>query len=322
MAWALTERAWGWSKRGGEKIPPKYWEKKVKALSEFKEANVLISSEFFSELDGEKIRKIRTDFQDWDVQVLFTLRPLAKLLPSTYQQYLKYGTVAEYEEWLHSILDEPGKSKINPTFWKRHAHGKVIARWADIFGKESVSVIIVNEAEPTFLFKSIDEYLGLPLGTLKSADTGSNRSLTVEEIALLLEINRQFPKERDWKEYEVFIRSGYIRQLTDHIAPSAENARLLTPRWAIDKANEIGREIRDEVKKLSVKVIGDLESLGDAMIPEGHTDLPTKIDIPTVAASMLVFNRETVAKFPASWVQNNLLKRYKKKLRLALKRMR
>ena len=320
MAWSLTQRPWGWGKRGGERIPPKYWEQKRKLISSAKEDTVVISSEFFAELEGEKIRRIRKDFKDRDVQILFTLRPLAKLLPSTYQQYLKYGMVAEYEDWLHATLDREGESKLNPTFWRRHSHGKVIARWVDIFGKSNVTVLIVNETEPKFLFNEVNAFLGLPIDTLKASDTGSNRSLTTEEISLLLELNRQFPKTREWDEYEVFIRSGYIRQLTDYISPAPDKARLLTPRWAIDKANEIGGRTKNELQGLGISIIGDLQSLGDSEIPEGNSVHPTTIDIKTVASAMLAFDRDTVQRFPLNWVQRNLLRRYKKKLKQEFKR--
>ena len=319
MAWALTQRPWGWSKRGGEKIPAKYWGQKVKIISAFRESTTILSSEFFSELNGEKIRKVRNDFAGRDIQILFTVRPLAKLLPSTYQQYLKYGTVAEYDEWLHSVLDKPGESRINPTFWKRHSHGKVIARWADVFGAENVTALIVNEAQPTFLFEFVNEYLGLPEGTLGSTETGSNRSLTMEEIALLLEINRQFPKSRNWDEYQIFVRNGYIRELTDHIAPAPGSARLLTPEWAVERANEIGAQIRDEINSLGVTVVGDMASLGNSIVPVGQSVYPETINIKTVVSAMLSSDRRTVNSFPLEWVQRSLRHRIKRTLKHKLK---
>ncbi|NCW75952.1 MAG: hypothetical protein EBW13_04225 [Actinobacteria bacterium] len=105
VAWALTQRPWGWSKRGGEKTPEKYWDRMSSRINGAKEETVILSSEFFSEIDGERIRKIRSEIKGRDIQILFTLRPLAKLLPSSYQQYLKYGITVEYEDWLHAILD-------------------------------------------------------------------------------------------------------------------------------------------------------------------------------------------------------------------------
>lgn len=315
FAWALTQRPWGWNKRGGERVPENTWKQAAKRINNAKEEKVLLSSEFFSELDSEKIKKIRNDIKNRNVQILFTVRPLAKLLPSSYQQYLKYGITAEYEEWLHSVLDNPGESKINPTFWKRHFHGKVVTRWVEVFGSTNVTVLIVNEAEPTFLFDEINKYLNLSAKTLQAAESGSNRSLTMEEISLLLELNRKFPKDREWDEYQVFVRNGYIRELTDHTKPAADKERLLTPQWAVEKANQIGREIKDELVKSGVTIIGDIDSLENAQIPTGHSKYPEVIDIKTVAAAMLHFDRYTVNHFPEKWIQG----RYRKKLRKFLR---
>ncbi len=321
VAWALTQKPWGWSKRGGERIPEKLWDGMVRRISSASQNTALLSSEFFSELDGEKLRKIRSDVKDRDVKALFTLRPLAKLLPSSYQQYLKYGITIEYEDWLHAILDKPGESKVSPTFWKRHSHGKVIARWVDTFGASNVTILIVNEAQPSFLFDEINQYLSLEPGTLAAENSGSNRSLTMEEIALLLELNRKFPKERVWDEYEIFVRAGYIRELTDHVPPAPDKARLLTPEWAIAKANQIGMEIKEEIKSLGVKVVGDIDSLSSAQVPIGSSSYPTTIDIKTVAAAMLAFDKETIQKFPLDWLQRDLYRRYRKRLVQRLKRL-
>ena len=319
IAWALTQRPWGWNKRGGERTPEKHWDRMVDRINSAKEATVVLSSEFFTEIDGEKIRKIRSDIKGRDIQILFTIRPLAKLLPSSYQQYLKYGITVEYEDWLHAILDNPGESKVSPTFWKRHSHGKVVAKWVDIFGKPNVTLLIVNEAQPTFLFDEINGLLDLPKGTINAAPSGSNRSLTVEEISLLLEINRQFPKGRVWDEYELFIRAGYIRQLTDNVAPAPDKARLLTPQWAIDKANELGCEIQEELSNLGVKIIGDIESLGNSVVPVGTSTYTESIDIKTVAAAMVSFDKDTINRMPLGWLKSSFLLRLRKKLKRKIK---
>jgi hypothetical protein len=320
VAWALTQRPWGWNRRGGERTPEKYWDRMSNRINGAKEETVILSSEFFSEIDSERIRKIRSEIKGRDIQILFTLRPLAKLLPSSYQQYLKYGITIEYEDWLHAILDKPGESKVSPTFWKRHSHGKVVARWVDIFGKSNVTLLIVNEAQPTFLFDEINKFLNLPTGTLNAAPSGSNRSLTMEEISLLLELNRQFPKERVWDEYEVFVRAGYIRHLTDHVPPAADKARLLTPQWAVDKANELGKVIQKELLGTGVKIIGDVDSLGNSVVPIGTSSYTDSIDIKTVAAAMMVFDKESINRMPLGWLKSNLILRLRKRLKRIIKR--
>jgi hypothetical protein len=311
IAWSLIGKNWGWGKRGGEKVSPKEWQQLATSINASDDETIIISSEFFSEMDGDAIRRLFSAIKGRKVQAVFTVRPLAKLLGSSYQQYLKYGIKADYEEWLHSVLDNPGESKINPTFWLRHFHGRVVGKWVDVLGSQAVTVIIVDESRPEFLFDSINSYLGLPQGFLKSQDTGSNRSLTMEEIALLLEINRRFPKEREWNEYEVFIRNGLIRTITDSIAPSKTSSKLLTPKWAIDKGNEIGALNKRELIATKAKIVGDIDSLDSAQVPEGEAVYPQHISIEIVAQAMLTFDKNIVRKFPIDWVQRNVLGRYK-----------
>lgn len=314
IAWALSEKTWGWGKRGGEKVSPREWQQLVKSINRSDENTIVISSEFFSELDGNAIRKFINAIKNRKVQVVFTLRPLVKLLGSSYQQYLKYGIRADYEEWLHSVLDKPGESKINPTFWLRHFHGRVVGKWVDALGFQAVTVLIVDESRPQFLFDAMNQYLGLPQGFLKAQETGSNRSLTMEEIALLLEINRRFPRERNWEEYEIFIRGGYIRTITDLIAPSTFSGKLLTPRWAIDKGNEIGAINKRELLATNAQIVGDIDSLDTAEVAEGNALYPKQISIDVVAQAMLTFDKNVVRRLPISWIQGNMLGRYRSKL--------
>ena len=324
IAWALTQRAWGWKKRGGEVTPFKHFSKMASLINRSNSPKIVLSSEFFSELAAEQIQKIASGIRDREVKILFTLRPLAKLLGSSYQQYLKYGTKADYVEWLHSVLDEPGVSKINPTFWQRHMHGDVVSKWVEAFGKEKVSVLIVDEARPEFLYESLNEYLGLAPGFLKPQITGSNRSLSLEEVSLLLELNRQFPKEREWNEYLVFIRNGYIRQLTDHVPLKEGSKKLLTPKWAVDKANQLATESKKKIKDLGVKVYGDIETLDSATVPEGEPEYSSSIDIETVAQAMLGFDKKLSRRIPlrwlVGWTSDELLRRAKWVLKSLLRR--
>jgi hypothetical protein len=318
IAWALTQRAWGWKKRGGEVTPLKHFSKMASFINRSNSPKIVLSSEFFSELTTEQIQKIVSGIRGRDVKILFTLRPLAKLLGSSYQQYLKYGTKADYVEWLHSVLDEPGVSKINPTFWQRHMHGEVISRWAEAFGKENVSVLIVDEQRPEFLYESLNDYLGLAAGFLKPQATGTNRSLSLEEVSLLLELNRRFPKERQWNEYLVFIRNGYIRQLTDNVPLKEGSQKLLTPKWAVEKANALATESKKMIQDLGVKVYGDLQSLDKATVPEGETEYSSSIDIETVVQAMLGFDKALTKRIPIRWFAEEFLRRIKARVRSIL----
>ena len=315
VAWGLSQKPWGWKARGAEKTPYKTFSRMASLINISSAQRIVLSSEFFAELEPDKIQKLADTIKNRQIKILFTLRPLAKLLSSSYQQYLKFGLKADYVEWLHSVLDEPGVSKLNPTFWKRHMHGEVVAKWASIFGSENVSVLIVDEQRPEFMYEQINAYLGLPAGFLKPEVEGSNRSLSAEEVTLLLEMNQRFPKQREWNEYLIFIRNGYIRQLTDNVPLKEGSTKLLTPSWAVAKANQLSGESKKKIKDLGVSLYGDIESLDTAKVPEGEPTYPTTIDISTVAQAMLVFDKSLSRKIPlpwlVSWTTAEILRRIK-----------
>jgi hypothetical protein len=197
-------------------------------------------------------------------------------------------------------------------------HGEVISRWAEAFGKENVSVLIVDEQRPEFLYESLNDYLGLAAGFLKPQATGTNRSLSLEEVSLLLELNRRFPKERQWNEYLVFIRNGYIRQLTDHVPLKEGSQKLLTPKWAVEKANALATESKKKIQDLGVKVYGDLQSLDKATVPEGETEYSSSIDIETVVQAMLGFDKALTKRIPIRWFAEEFLRRIKARVRSIL----
>ena len=319
IAWALTQKAWGWKKRGGEVTSFKHFTRMARLINGSRASKIVLSSEFLSELTPEKIQIIASAIKNREVKVLFTLRPLAKLLGSSYQQYLKYGTQADYVEWLHSVLDEPGVSRINPTFWQRHMHGDVVARWVEVFGKDNVTVLIADEQRPEFLYESLNKYLGLEPGFLKPQVTGSNRSLSLEEVSLLLELNRRFPKERKWDEYLVFIRNGYVRQLTDHVPLKEGSKKLLTPSWAVAKANELATASKLKIEQLGVEVYGDINSLDTATVPEGEPEYSSAIDIQTVAQAMLGFDKTLSQRIPFRWILNRTSVSITRRLKSAIK---
>ena len=294
QAWALAGRYWGWKNRGGKKTPILEWNKQVKSLKSKKSKSIL-SSEFFSELNDAQLNRMASDLKNFHVEVIFTIRPLSKMLASSYQQYLKYGIKASYDEWLHDIFQNAPKSKLTPTFWKRHRHEVVIARWAKVFGNQNVHLVVVDESEPDFLFTSFNQILQLPAGTLSEViNSGTNRSLNYSEISLLLAINRAFPKERNWADYEAFIREGSIRRLTNQADLAGLSEKLLTPQWAVDESQKITLKSINEINALGIRIYGDLKEFAMASVPVGANKEVSEIPIETVVNALLAFEKAKV----------------------------
>jgi hypothetical protein len=112
---------------------------------------------------------------------------------------------------------------------------------------------------------------------------------------MLLQLNKKFPKDRLWDDYSIFIRQTAIRALTDN-DPHASGTKLLTPQWAVDKAQELTASAVEQINSLGVKVIGDLESLKETKVPTGENVLPEMIPIQTMVDSLLAFEQGVIRK--------------------------
>jgi|UniRef100_UPI004049AAB7 hypothetical protein len=318
--WALIGRTWGWKNRGGRAYAIKEWKRLVRAIN--KSRNIaLISSEFFCELSTEQIQKFKADIKSDQFTIVFTIRPLVKLLSSSYQQYLKYGLTPNYEEWLHSVLDKPGESKLTPTFWKRHNHAGVITKWVEVFGANNIVVVVADEKVPTAIFDAFNSILNLSKDTLTQPEgLSSNRSLTYEEISLLLEINRNFPEERDWSDYAIYIRDGAIRHLTDTVKPSNNSLKLQTPEWAEKIAREISALSVSKIKASGVRIIGNLDDFDTAEILIGENSVVSTISVETAAQAIVAIGQNSLKRQSTKVIFKEAKRRLKKRLRLGKKR--
>jgi hypothetical protein len=317
--YSLMEKGWGWEDRGGNPVNEKKWPELVKKVKRAKQS-AIISSEFLCELNEAQIAKFKQDLGVEEVTIYFTLRPLLKIVPSAYQQHLKIGIRSDYEKWLHSILDEPGVSTITPSFWVRHQHAKVLKRWIDAYGKDCVKLVIVDEKNPDFMYQVFNEALGLKKPLLaEQKEKDSNRSLTLEEVALLRKINKIYPKKRSWHDYETFIRQGSMKYLTNKVKPSDDAARLQTPEWAVAKIKEISNESVHEIKSLGIEIIGDIDSFESATIPIGVSVEPDQIPVEVAARALVAMDLRVVETFPTKWMIAKTWKMIKRDIKKWLK---
>ncbi len=89
------------------------WRELVDEVTASRARITVLSSEFFSDAPAERIDGILQALDPRRTQVVFTLRPLCRILPSQWQQYmqnrpsLKYDDALDYEGWLDAILNHP-----------------------------------------------------------------------------------------------------------------------------------------------------------------------------------------------------------------------
>src|SRR5690606_18674571 len=144
---------------------------------------VLVSSEFFADAREAAVRRAVADLGG-DPYVLVTLRPLGRIMPSQWQQYVQNGLKTGYVKWLRAMLREAETTTLTPSFWQRHRHDRLVERWAEVVGPDRVVVVVLDESDPDQLLRDVEGLFSLPAGTLE-APISDNRSLTWPEIELI-----------------------------------------------------------------------------------------------------------------------------------------
>jgi hypothetical protein len=278
-ALAVLGRPWGWNTRGGSVMDRSHFDKlarRAKAAS----GRVAISSEFFCEAPGDVASEVVRDLGGDNVRVVVTLRNLGRLLPSSWQQYLKYGLTTPYERWLTDVFAGPGESKnMTPTFWKRHDHGDVLRRWSAAVGPQNVTVLVLEDVDRSAQFRAFAQMLDVPPEILVSRmDLTSNRSMTAAEAELLVRLNKKVKKALEWNDYVRYVRRGVALGMVEGREPGPDEPRLHTPDWALDAAAERGSAAVDTIRSLGVNVLGDLDALACRVdspppLPEGAANV-------------------------------------------------
>ena len=267
----------------------KHWTRLLEQVEATGGRTSVISSEFFADAEGDDtIARIVEQLGGEHVHVLVTLRPLARIMPSQWQQYVQNGLRMGYDDWLTHMLRKAPYEQPNPSFWRRHRHDRLVERWARAVGAERVTVVVVDDSDPRGLMRTFEQLLGLPENLLQPVPDTANRSLTLAETEMLRNLNKEFrgnglPDEL----YSKLVRNGAVMHMKNACSPSPEDVKILTPEWAMEAAAEIGAEMVRRIGDLGVRVIGDPGLL--SAVPKAPTldGIPAPRISPEVAARAL-----------------------------------
>ncbi|MFY0407446.1 hypothetical protein [Solicola sp. PLA-1-18] len=277
---ATGERVAGISDLG----PGDHWPRLLEEIEQCGAERVVVSSEFFADADDQAARRVVEDLGGSSVHVVVTLRPLARILPSQWQQFVQARLVTPYEEWLHQMLDGAPPADPPPGFWRRHRHDLLVRRWAEAVGTENLTVVMAEGPDRDRPLHVFENLVGLRRGTLVPDPEDSNRSLSADEVALVRALNSEVARhdEIDLAAYNRLVRFGMCRLLVKE-PMSADRPRLTTPRWAVERAQEIGSQAAESIHESGVRVIGDVALLAAGTDAVGDVEEPTTLDIQTAA---------------------------------------
>jgi hypothetical protein len=287
-AMAITNRKWGWEGKGGGTYDRKIFDWLVGKVQGHS-GRVVISSEFFCEADAATTLVAAQELGLDRLHVVVTLRSLGQLLPSSYQQYLKYGLTVGYERWLGNVFETPGGTSMTPTFWRRNDHAAVVTRWSDAVGAANVSVLVLDDVDRSAVFRTFEQLLALPPDLLVSRmSLTSNRSMTAAEAEFVRLLNEHVNTDLTWDEYVKYIRRGVALGMVEGREPSPDEPRLHTPDWALDAAAAEGARAAEGIRSTGVRILGDIDALATRSSSPPEVPVAVKDVLPKDAAVQAV----------------------------------
>jgi hypothetical protein len=256
--------AGGEGMRGDRPAQPEDWTELVDEVRDAGDQRVVVSSEFFSYADDAAARRVVTEITGGPVHVVITLRPIYKIAPSQWQQFVQNGFGVPYDKWLDGMFRRPPYDQPTPSFWRRHKQDDLVRRWADAVGPENLTVVVADESDPGMLLRTFEAFAGLPEGSLVHTKKAANRSLTFGETELVRRINVEWEK-RGWSDeaHARFVRRGAARRMKIGRWPAPEEPRLPMPKWALERSAEVGAETAGATTSLGVRVVGDISTLSE-----------------------------------------------------------
>ena len=272
---------------GGTVPPISRWNALAREVRRAGEPRVIVSSEFLADALPEHIERIVADLAPRDVHVLLTLRPLARILPSQWQQHVCGGNTVAFEDWLDAVFQHPGR-RPGSSFWRRHRHHQLVERWASVIGASKVTVIALTDGDPGGVLRHAETLLGLEPGLLAPQPSLRNRSLTLPEIEAVRAFNAAIIEaglpRRELDRLVHFGASRYLKAMP----PDPAAPRIPLPASALEPIAVAAHGIVEGLRATGVRVLGDLDALSVVPRPAEDEAAPSVDGDPSIAASLAV----------------------------------
>jgi hypothetical protein len=292
--------------------PIERWQELAAEVREAGDARVIVSSEFLAGATEDQIRRLVDDLGPSGLHVVVTLRPLAKIIPSHWQQLIQTGLTISLDDLVHLLLDpSPGSSA--KQFWWRHRHDLLIERWAGVVGIDNVTAVVVDERDHDLLLRSFEHLLSLRPGSLSADEELVNRSLTAPEAVAYRSFNLSYRAAGlSRRTYRRVMYKGGRRAIRARVPPPDEG-RVALPGWAAPRIAEIAADVIAGIAASGVRIVGgDLTNLRVVPVPlpvaDGAADLVPS-EVASAMAMGILYGSRAAASGTRASMQRDVLAR-------------
>ena len=245
--------------------------------------DVIISNEIFCNAGPDRARDTlrRLEGVAEEVHVVVTTRDLGRILPSAWQQRVKYGRGQTFDEFWQQVRAEGPDG----TFRRHYDVPGILDRWTPGLQPEHVHVVVHprpgSGAPRDWLWQRMCEVTGVDATGLDTAGAASNESLGLAEVEVLRAVNAALKPGRN--------QVGYLKQtLQREVLLPADGVRFVAPPEAHAWAVERGKATADALGARGWHIVGDLADLVPGPEQSGRTPADvTSAEVAEVALASL-----------------------------------
>lgn len=254
----------------------------------------LISEESLASCSVAQARRLVDACADREVHVVVTVRDLARVLPSMWQQQLRSGGDVGWDDYLDNIVRRQGPAA--KRFWNNQGLVKVLQRWSSVVPPEHIHLVTVppSGAPPTLLLERYCEVLGVDPTPLAEHTPRGNPSLGRVEAELLRRVNAALPAERRRRQVYGTVGKRYFSQ---DVLGELRSDRTRVPQRLESWCGEQAERVVATVAAGEYDVHGDLDDLRprpDSFGPDEGQVNDTEVAEVAVAAITTMLERRMV----------------------------
>ncbi|MGH3472829.1 MAG: hypothetical protein ACRDPG_12415 [Nocardioidaceae bacterium] len=239
---------------------PGSWDALVRSVNTCGLDAALISEERLSLCSPRQARKAVAAFPDSQVHVVVTVRDLARVAVSAWQEEVKNDQTWTWQEFVSSIKD-PSRSAVSPArgFWLRQDLAKICETWeAGVpAGRMHVVTVPPSGTSPEVLLDRFASVVGFRAGRLTEHPHWTNEMIGVAGTEVIRRVNERLGGRLNQRQYDKAVKLTLVQML----AGRAETTRFTLPSEELDWVRARAEEMILAVEKRGYHVVGSLDEL-------------------------------------------------------------
>jgi len=244
----------------------------------------IVSMELLSLAEPPRVRAIVESLVPAEVHVILTVRDLARVIPSAWQESTQNRQTWTWPAYVASLT---GQSNEEPTafkrFWRQHDVAEIAATWSSAVGRERVHIVVVPPpgGARDELWRRFCSVAGIVAADYQGAEKiRGNPAVGAASAEFLRRLNVELGRDLDIVTYEKLVKRFLAKSTLGH---RTTESRLVLPERYAAWATAMARQMIEALRSLDVDVAGDLEELLPVARPTGDADSQSEISEAEIA---------------------------------------